>query len=213
MSQLLLETLHIIRGQLQHLKWHNERYNRSRKILFGATEPIDLATVFAEKWAKNDVVHLDLSNNATDTYERCRFIYDALVVHKVEIVRAVRRNIRSLQCVSADDFDYSHKFADRSRFDLLNQNIQTDDILIVKNGFLTDTTYANIVFMDKSGHFFTPSTPLLAGTKRAQLLAENKIEAVDLRVNDMSKFVEVRLINATTDLENSPKILINNILF
>ena len=157
-------------------------------------------------------MHLDLSNNATDTYERCRFIYDALVVHKVEIVRAARRNIRSLQCVSADDFDYSHKFADRSRFDLLNQNIQTDDILIVKNGFLTDTTYANIVFMDKSGHFFTPSTPLLAGTKRAQLLAENKIEAVDLRVNDMSKFVEARLINATTDLENSSKILTINIL-
>lgn len=175
-------------------------------------EPIDLATVFAEKGAKKDVVHLDLSNNATDTYERCRFIYGADGVHKVEIVRAARRNIRSLQCVSAEDFDYSHKFADRSRFDLLNQNIKTDDILIAQNGFLTDTTYANIVFMDKSGHFFTPSTPLLAGTKRAQLLAENKIEAVDLRVNDISKFVEARLINATTDLDNSPKILINNIL-
>lgn len=147
-----------------------------------------------------------------DTYERCRFIYDANGFHKVEIVRAARRNIQSLQCVSADDFDYSHKFADRSRFDSLNKDIEADDILIVKNGFLTDTTFANIVFKDKSRHWFTPSTPLLAGTKRAQLLAENKIEAVDLRLNDISKFVEVRLINATTDLENSPKILINNIL-
>lgn len=191
---------------------HNERCNRSRKILFGATEPIDLAAVFAEKWAKNDVTQLDLSNNAPDTYERCRFIYGTDGVHKVEIVRTARRNIRSLQCVHADDFDYSHKFADRLRFDLLNQNIQTDDILIIKNGFLTDTTYANIVFRDKTGHFFTPSTPLLAGTKRAQLLTENKIEAVDLRLNDLSKFVEARLINATMDLENSPKILIGNIL-
>ena len=176
------------------------------------TEPIDLATVFTEKWAKNAIPYLNLANNVADTYERCRFLYDTEGVQKIEIVRAARRNIRSLQCVSADDFDYSHKFADRSRFDLLNRNIQTDDILIVKNGFLTDTTYANIVFMDKSGHFFTPSTPLLAGTKRAQLLAENKIAAVDLRVNDISKFVEARLINATTDLDNSPKVLINNIL-
>lgn len=191
---------------------HNERCNRSRKILFGATEPIDLAAVFAEKWAKNDVTQLDLSNNAPDTYERCRFIYGTDGVHKVEIIRAARRNIQSLQCVHADDFDYSHKFADRLRFDLLNQNIKTDDILIIKNGFLTDTTYANIVFRDKSGHWFTPSTPLLAGTKRAQLLVENKIEAVDLRLNDLYKFVEARLINATTDLENSSKILIDNIL-
>lgn len=191
---------------------HNERCNRSRKMLFGLTESIDLAAVFAEKWAKNDIAHLDLSNNVKGTYERCRFVYDANGVHKVEIIRAARRNIRSLQCVHADDFDYSHKFADRLRFDLLNQNIKTDDILIIKNGFLTDTTYANIVFRDKSGHWFTPSTPLLAGTKRAQLLAENKIKAVDLRPKDISKFVEVRLINATTDLENSPKILINNIL-
>ena len=137
---------------------------------------IDLDTLFKEKHAKNAVSFLDSSNSATNTYERCRFIYNAQGIQHIEIVRTARRIIGSLQLVDADDFDYSHKFADRSRFDLLSKNIEADDILIVKNGFLTDTTYANIVFKDKTEHWFTPSTPLLAGTKRAQLLAENKIE-------------------------------------
>ena len=174
---------------------------------------IDLDTVFKEKHAKNAVSFLDLSHSAMNTYERCRFIYDRNGVQRIEIVRSAQRIINSLQLVNADDFDYSHKFADRSCFDLLSKNIEADDMLIVKNGFLTDTTYANIVFKDKTGHWFTPSTPLLAGTKRAQLLAENKIEAVDLRPKDVSKFVEARLINATTDLENSSKILMDNIFY
>lgn len=191
---------------------HNERCNRSRQILFGLFEPIDLALIFAEKQAKGAIPYLNSAADAVDTYERCRFIYDATGVQYIEIVRTPRRIIRSLQLVNADDFDYSHKFADRSRFALLSKNIKTDDILIVKKGFLTDTTYANIVFKDKTGHWFTPSTPLLAGTKRAKLLAENRIEAVELRPKDISNFVEARLINATTDLENSSKILIDNIL-
>ena len=173
---------------------------------------MDLSTVFKEKQAENAVPFIDSSNGATNTYDRCRFIYDAQGIQHIEIVRSGRRIIQSLQLVNADDFDYSHKFADRSHFDLLSKSTQTDDILIVKNGFLTDTTYANIVFKDKTGHWFTPSTPLLAGTKRAKLLAENKIEAVDLRPKDVAKFVEARLINATTDLENTPKILMDNIL-
>lgn len=208
----MLETIHISHGQLQNVKWHNERCNRSRKVLFGLTEPIDLQTVFDEKWSKNAVLYLDTAPNATEAYERCRFLYDTEGVQKVEIIRAAKRNIGSLQLVNADDFDYSHKFAERSRFDLLAKNKQADDILIVKNGFLTDTTYANIVFRDKTGRWITPSTPLLAGTKRAQLLSVGKIEALDLRPNDLKKFVEARLINATTDLENSSKILVNNIL-
>lgn len=191
---------------------HNERCNRSRQILFDLHEPIDLALIFAKKWVKGEVPYLDSAAAAVDTYERCRFIYDAKGVQHIEIVRMPRRIIRSLQLINADDFDYSHKFADRSHFAVLSKNIQADDILIVKNGFLTDTTYANIVFKDKSGHWFTPSTPLLAGTKRAKLLAENRIEAVELRPKDISNFVEARLINATTDLENSSKVLIDNIL-
>ncbi len=181
-------------------------------MLFGLFEPIDLALIFAEKQAKGEVPYLNSAADNIDTYDRCRFIYDEHGIQHIEIVRTARRIIRSLQLVNADDFDYSHKFANRSHFELLSKNIGTDDILIVKNGFLTDTTYANIVFKDKSGNWFTPSTPLLAGTKRAKLLAENKIEAVELCPKDISKFVEARLINATTDLENSSKILMGSIL-
>ena len=194
------------------MKGHNKRCNRSRLQLFGLTETIDLQAFFDEKRSKSAIPYINSAHGSTDFYERCRFLYDANGVQHIEIVRTARRQIRSLQMVHADDFDYTYKYAERSRFATLSENSAADDILIVKNGFLTDTTYANIVFRDKSGHWFTPSTPLLAGTKRAQLLAQNKIKAIELRPSNVPNFVEARLINATTDLENSPKILIINIL-
>jgi 4-amino-4-deoxychorismate lyase len=44
-----------------------------------------------------------------------------------------------------------------------------DDIIIVRNGFVTDASYANLIFR-KGDEWFTPATFLLAGTMRAFLL-------------------------------------------
>ena len=51
--------------------------------------------------------------------------------------------------------EYNYKWEDRSQLDALyakRENV--DDILIVKNGLITDTLYANIAF-EKSGQWFT----------------------------------------------------------
>ena len=51
--------------------------------------------------------------------------------------------------------------------------------LIVKDGYLTDTSIANIALYD--GYtWFTPAHPLLRGTKRAELLNKQLIVEKDI---------------------------------
>jgi 4-amino-4-deoxychorismate lyase len=85
-----------------------------------------------------------------------------------------------------------------------------DDILIVKNGFLTDTSYANVVLWDDN-RWFTPDTPLLAGTKRQYLLDTKQIESRKLHPKDLQHFTHARLINAMLDLDSGPIIPIDQI--
>ena len=75
----------------------------------------------------------------------------------------------------------------------------------MKNGLITDTSYANIVFWDGQ-NWLTPSTPLLAGTKRARLLHESKIKEAEIRVDDLIKYEKARIINALNDLDDSQDI-------
>ena len=50
-----------------------------------------------------------------------------------------------------------------------------DDVIIVRNGLITDSSYANLIFFD-GREWITPKVPLLEGTCRARLLASGKIK-------------------------------------
>lgn len=58
------------------------------------------------------------------------------------------REIRSLRLVAADDeLDYHLKYADRSALArLLQRRDDCDEILIVRDGAITDTSYSNVAF-------------------------------------------------------------------
>jgi 4-amino-4-deoxychorismate lyase len=82
--------------------------------------------------------------------------------------------VRTLKVVHADDIDYSLKYLDRTCLTGLIDRGVADDVLIVKNGFVTDTSYSNIVFTDGL-RWIMPDTPLLRGTMREKLLIEGTI--------------------------------------
>ena len=59
------------------------------------------------------------------------------------------REIRSLKVVVDDRIDYSFKSADRSSLNRLTaQKGDCDEIIIVKNGLVTDTSFTNIAVFD-----------------------------------------------------------------
>ena len=95
-----------------------------------------------------------------------------------------------------DEIDYSLKSVDRSSLDrLFGCRGQADEILIVKNGLLTDTSIANIALWD-GYRWSTPRIPLLAGTNRQYLLDNGIIHEADIRADDLGNYSKIRLFNA-----------------
>ena len=88
-----------------------------------------------------------------------------------------------------------------------------DDILIIKDGFITDTSYSNIVVRDDSGRWFTPSSYLLKGTKRSYLLDKGIISEAEITPASLRKYKELKLINSMIDIKDTAGITINTICF
>jgi 4-amino-4-deoxychorismate lyase len=94
------------------------------------------------------------------------------------------------------DIDYNLKYADRSALEALKaERPDADDVLIVKNGYVTDTTIANIAFFDGE-RWLTPATPLLEGTTRARLIDEGVLTPAPIRYDAIDHFKSVALFNA-----------------
>lgn len=188
----LLETIRIADRRLINMAYHNERFNRSRRELFGITEELNL----------EDIVRLP-GNLNIGTW-KCRIVYDS-TIHSIGFSPYTPRIVRSLQLVADDTIDYHYKYLDRTRFDHLRSQIQSDEILIVKNGFITDTSYSNIIFYDGE-KWITPSSYLLNGTMRQFLLDTSRIVCDEIRPADICYFKSARLINAMLDMETGEAI-------
>ena len=126
---------------------------------------------------------------------RCRIIYDTNSFN-IEYIPYQKRVIQILQTIQADHLDYTLKYADRTQLDrLFVKRDEADDILIIQNDLITDTTIANIAFFDGE-RWITPKKPLLEGTTRARLLNEKKIFEQDINVADLDNYTEFALMNA-----------------
>lgn len=120
--------------------------------------------------------------------------------------------ITSLRLIDGTGLDYSRKYENRSDIDnLWHLRDGCDDILIVCDGMISDTSFCNVVFENEYG-LFTPSTPLLCGTKRQMLLDMGVISQRNITVSDIKDFSSVRLINAMIELEDNVTITTVNII-
>ncbi|HSV96230.1 MAG TPA: aminotransferase class IV [Spirochaetota bacterium] len=157
--------------------------NASRLALFGTHNPIDLESVVTPRIPPKAGIF------------KCRVVYSERI-ESVEIIPYVRKAVSSLKIVHADDLDYSHKYSDRNPLNLLfERRGDCDDILIIKNGFVTDTSFSNVAFLDR-GRWVTPCSYILAGTRRAGLLAAGGLFRGPVRIGDIHRFSTVCLINA-----------------
>ncbi|RPI04225.1 MAG: hypothetical protein EHM64_10640 [Ignavibacteriae bacterium] len=195
---LLLETIKIQNRIPCQIDLHNDRMNYSRSRIFGSPERIDLRTA------------LKIPSGLSDSVFKCRIVYQENI-RTIEFLPYQPRTIRSLRLVRGDDLDYGHKYLDRTRIDQLLEHCGADDILILKGKTITDASFANVAFFDGT-KWFTPSTPLLKGTKRQLLLDSGMLQEDDLTVHDLGRFQKAVLINAFLDLDERASIDIKNII-
>ena len=139
---------------------------------------------------------------------KARLLYDSNEIH-MEFESYMPPKIDSLKVIESK-IDYGFKFFDRTELSLLHaERKECDDILIVKNGWVTDSYFANCAFF-KNGMWHTPDTFLLNGVKRNYLIDQGLIQPSPISVNEISKFEKVSLINAMLDL-GQVEIFIENI--
>ena len=182
MNNTLLETIKIIDAKPLYLDYHQQRVKNTLQTL-------GYHKVFNLK---------DYIDPPKEGMFRCRVIYnDALL--KVEYLPYQISPINSLKLVHCDTIEYSLKYENRENLNALFElREECDDILIVKNSLLTDTTKANIALFDDS-KWYTPTLPLLHGTTRSRLLDDNKIFEKTLYVSDINNFSKVAVLNAMVD--------------
>lgn len=186
----LLETIKVYSRKLCNPAYHNLRMNNSRKELFGCRNFIKLEDAVKIPAGLNGALH------------KCRVIYSE-TVKKIEFLPYRRKKINSLKIVHSNDIKYSYKYENRKCIDsLLKLKKECDDILIIKNNKITDTSFSNIVFYD-GRKWITPSTPLLRGTKREKLLSDGKIIEDEIKISDLKHFKKAVLINAMLDFHDN----------
>ena len=194
---LLFETIKIIGGKPQNLSLHGERMNRTRRKLFGNNDLLKLSD------------YIKVPNDAKDRITRCRVIY-ATSINSIEFSPYIPSNIKTLKIVDAGILVYDYKYLDRSRLTALIDKSAADDILIMRNGCVTDASFANIVFTDGQC-WITPDTPLLNGTMREFLLRKGVIKTERITIDDLSIYTHFRLINSMLGFD-APLLPVSNII-
>jgi 4-amino-4-deoxychorismate lyase len=195
----LVETIKCKDGKLENLRYHQARFNLARKNQFDENLEINLYE------------EIKVPEECQSGLFRCRVVY-ASEIEKIEFHSHEYRKVESLKLVEDNTINYPFKFADRKRLnELFEKRGPCDDIVIVKNGCITDTYVANIVFFG-GVEWWTPDKPLLHGTRRAQLIEEGKIKVCRITPNDLPRFEKAGLINAMQDLREMPVIKIENIV-
>ena len=145
-------------------------------------------------------------------FYKARVVYGEQGVEAVEYAPYFIRNINSLQVVEDDTITYGYKSTDRSRLNaLVAQKGNCDDIIIVKHGLLTDTSFTNLAIFDGK-HWVTPRHPLLPGTKRAALLDKGMIQEADITLEDLRNANKVSLFNAMIEF-GEREIAMENVHF
>lgn len=175
---MLFETIKIEDGKIFNIQWHNRRFNKSRQGLFALSNELNLLDY--------------IKDYPSSGLYRCKIIYTD-EIHSVEYFPYRAKTCHSFKIVTSN-LDYGFKYLDRSKLDAL-QTEESDDIIIERDGLLTDTSIANIAVFDGK-QWLTPEYPLLEGTTRARLLEAKFLNLHRVKKENLKNYSHFALMNS-----------------
>ena len=127
---------------------------------------------------------------------KCKVIYNQAGIVDIEYTPYLKKNINSFKLVYDDNIIYEYKSTNRESIEKLsNQKENCDEIIIVKNGLITDTSIANIsVKIDNI--WYTPKHPLLQGTTLHRLLENRTLKQKNITVSELLDSQQIAVMNA-----------------
>jgi len=180
------ESLKLADGQFFRIPNHQKRINRTFAIHFPDKKPFSVAETL-----KNS----ELPSKGTF---KIRISYDENEI-STEIQPYTARKINSLRLVNINTLPSFFKSEIRDIIhEAVLQKENCDDIIMVNNGLLTDTSYANIALYD-GNKWFTPKKPYLYGSHRDFLIDEGIIEEKDIPVNELFNFQKICIFNGMVE--------------
>ncbi|AWW00583.1 aminotransferase class IV [Arcticibacterium luteifluviistationis] len=183
---LFFETVKYQKGEFFLMDYHSERLNRTRFEKLGLSNSIN-PTDFPEKLPEGDGLY------------RCRIDYDKNIT-KVTFTPyqpAVHQKVLLKDC---GNYNYSYKYTDRTFLNDAVAETEADDVIFLKEGMLTDATYANLAFFD-GVNWFTPKSYLLNGVKRQFLIDSGFLKVKEISKSDLTQYRKIAFINAMRDFE------------
>lgn len=188
MVQTFIETIRVLDGQFYNLSYHRERMRVTSVSVLG--RPV--------AWTEDEMIVPEMHRRGV---VKCRVVYDT-VIREISFESYVFRQIESLKLVDGTGVDYRFKSTNRTALSrLVEQKRTCDEVLIVQEGMITDTSFSNVVFEDATG-LYTPTTFLLNGTRRQRLLHDGIICERAISVEAISRYDRVYLVNAMMGLED-----------
>lgn len=195
-----IETILFENGKMPLIHWHEQRFAKTQSASFGKIIYPSLEKI---------VLHANVPQERQIRY-KCRVVYDAADA-TVEFSVYKRKTIDKLIVQTANEIDYCFKHENREQLNFLCKGLQPDEeVLIVKNKLLTDTSFTNIALFDGT-QWLTPAKPLLQGVQRNYLLSQKIILAKDISLQALKDYSKIKLFNALNDWNDAWELDIKNI--
>jgi 4-amino-4-deoxychorismate lyase len=183
---LFFETIKIENGVACNLKLHNLRLNKTIKEYYDTSSSINLSN------------QIKIINNKNII--KCRVLYDR-EIQSITYNYYKKRDVKSFKLIYSDKINYSYKFNNRNHIqELFDQREDCDDILIIKNGLLSDSSISNVAILYKN-RWLTPKKPLLCGTMRAKMLDLHRIKVADISCEMLKSSEKIALLNAMIEFD------------
>ena len=187
MSQFI-ESIKVEDQKIFLLDLHQKRVNETFSH-FGKEGSLDLGKIFQDMEHDEDGLY-----KLKITYDLDRNFSKMMIPYAIS-------EISEVQLVENNSYDYSFKFADRKELEHMKLKSKADEIIIVKNNHLTDTSYSNVLFK-KRKEWFTPKTYLLNGVQRQNLLKNKKIKEAEITLQNLKEYSHFQIINAMNDFDD-----------
>ena len=132
---------------------------------------------------------------------KCKVTYTQNEIINIKYDEYIKKDIKSFKLVYDDNILYSKKSI--NRHDINNLNLQKkdcDEIIIIKNNLITDTSIANIAIY-YNNQWLCTKKPLLEGTTMKRLINDGILKENNITVDMLKKSSKIALMNAMIDFD------------
>ncbi|RNA61133.1 aminodeoxychorismate lyase [Chryseobacterium nematophagum] len=183
-----IESIKVEDQEVFLLEFHQKRVNQTFSH-FGKEDSIDLAKIYKSLKHKEDGLF------------KLRIAYDLDKKIRTQMIPYAIPEILDFQLIENNTFDYSFKFEDRKELEKMKTKAKAEEIIIVKNNHITDTSFSNLLFR-KGKDWYTPKSYLLNGIQRQSLLKRKEIKEIEITLQNIMEFSHFQIINALNDFDD-----------